>query len=68
MLIHFVRQRFIMKKYSFKAIIDGKEFFPKGFYYQGKFIILVGCEKSDHTIRRKEKITDVEIVVTENVG
>lgn len=48
-----------MKKYSFKAIIDGKEFFPKG-------LILVGCEKADHTIRRKEKITDVEIVVTEN--
>ena len=57
-----------MKKYSFKAIIDGKEFFPKGFYYQGKFIVLVGCEKADHTIRRKEKITDVEIVVTENVA
>lgn len=56
-----------MRKYSFKAIIDGKEFFPKGFYYQGKFIILVGCEKSNHTIRRKEKITDVEIMVTENV-
>lgn len=62
-LIYAVRQRFIMKKYSFKAIIDGKEFFPKGFYYQGKFIILVGCEKSNHTIRRKEKIEDVEIFV-----
>ena len=57
-----------MKKYSFKARIDGKEFFPKGFYYQGKFIILVGCEKADHTIRRKEKITDVEIVVNEIVA
>lgn len=57
-----------MRKYSFKAIIDGEEFFPKGFYYQGKLIILVGCEKSNHTIRRKEKITDVEIVVTENVA
>ena len=55
-----------MNKYSFRAIIDGKEFFPKGFYYQDKFIILVGCEKENHTIRRKEKITDVEIVVTEN--
>lgn len=63
-----VANRKIMRKYSFKAIIDGKESFPKGFYYQGKFIILVGCEKSDHTIRRKEKITDVEIVVTENVA
>ena len=55
-----------MKKYSFKAIIDGVEFYPKGFYYQGKFIILVGCEKQNHTIRRKEKITDVEIWITEN--
>ena len=43
-------------------------FFPKGFYYQGKFIILVGCEKANHTVRRKEKITDVEIVITENVA
>jgi hypothetical protein len=57
-----------MRKYSFKAIIDGEEFFPKGFYYQGKFIILVGCEKANHTIRRKEKITDVEMVVIENVA
>jgi hypothetical protein len=55
-----------MNKYSFVAIIDGKELFPKGFYYQGKSIILVGCEKSNHTIRRKEKTTDVEIIVTEN--
>jgi hypothetical protein len=47
-----------MKKYNFKAIINSKEFFPKGFYYQDKFIILVGCEKLNHTIRRKEKITD----------
>jgi hypothetical protein len=45
-------------------VIDGKEYFPKGFYYQGKFIILVGCEKSNHTIRRKERISDVEITVT----
>ena len=56
------------RKYSFKAVINGKEFYPKGFYYQGKFIVLVGCEKSDHTIRRKEKTSDVEIVVTENVA
>jgi hypothetical protein len=52
-----------MKKYKFKAIIDGKEYFPKGFYYQGKFIILVGCEKDNHTIRRKELISDVEVIV-----
>jgi hypothetical protein len=57
-----------MKKYSFKAVIGGNEFFPKGFYYQGKFIILVGCEKSNHTIRRKEKITDVQIEVKEKVN
>jgi hypothetical protein len=57
-----------MKKYSFKAVIGGNEFFPKGFYYQGKFIILVGCEKSNHTIKRKEKITDVQIEVKEKVN
>jgi hypothetical protein len=55
-----------MNKYSFKAIINNKEYFPKGFYYQGKYIIIVGCIKADHTIRRKEKITDVNIIVTEN--
>lgn len=54
-----------MRKCSFKAVIDGKKFFPKGFYYQGKFIILVGCEKTGHTIRRKERVEDVEILVTE---
>lgn len=52
-------------KYTFKAIIDKKEFFPKGFYYQGNFIILVGCTITDHSIRRKEKISDVEIIVEE---
>jgi hypothetical protein len=54
-----------MKKYKFKAIIDGVEYNPKGFYYQGKFIILVGCEKSNHTVRRKELISDVEVIVSE---
>lgn len=54
-----------MKKYSFKAIIDGVEYYPKGFYYQGKFIIIVGCEKENHTIRIKRKITDVTIIVNE---
>lgn len=52
-----------MNKYSFKAIIDGKEFFPKGFYYQGEYIILVGCEKSGHTTRRKDRINSVEIQI-----
>lgn len=34
--------------------------------YQGNFIIHVGCEKANHTIRRKEKIEDVKIFVIEN--
>lgn len=54
-----------MKKYKFKAIIDNQEYFPKGFYYQDKYIILVGCEIVGHTVRRKEKIKDVEIIITE---
>ena len=54
-----------MRKYSFKAIIDGKTHYPKGFYYQGNHIILVGCEKTNHTIRVKEKITNVDIIVLE---
>jgi len=55
-----------MRKYSFRAIVNNVEVFPKGFYYQGKYIILVGCEKSNHTIRRKERICDVEIFITEH--
>ena len=54
-----------MRKYSFKAIVNGKEYFPKGFYYQGKYIILVGCEKANHTVRQKELIKDVEIIIFE---
>lgn len=54
-----------MKKYKFIAIIDGIEYFPKGFYYQDKHIILVGCTKENHTIRRKEKIENVEITINE---
>lgn len=54
-----------MKKYKFKAIINGVNLFPKGFYYQGKHVILVGCEIKNHTIRRKEKIEDVQIIITE---
>ena len=53
----------IMKIYKFIAIISGKEYYPKGFYYQGKYIILVGCVKENHTIRRKELIEDVEITI-----
>jgi hypothetical protein len=54
-----------MKKYKFEAIINGKKYFPKGFYYQGKYVVLVGCEKENHTIRRKEKIGDVELNIIE---
>lgn len=54
----------IERKYKFKAIINDVTLCPKGFYYQGKHIILVGDEKLDHTIRRKEKIEDVFIEVT----
>lgn len=55
-----------MKKYRFIATINGNSFFPKGFYYQGKYIILVGDIVENHTIRRKEKIEDVEIEVIES--
>ncbi|MFA6089899.1 MAG: hypothetical protein WC755_08630 [Candidatus Woesearchaeota archaeon] len=55
----------IKRKYGFRAVVNGEEIFPKGFYYQGNFIILVGDEKRGDTIRRKEKISDVEIIVTE---
>lgn len=53
-----------MRKYNFKAKIGNEELYPNGFYYQGNFIVLVGCEKKGHTFRRKEKIEDVEIFVT----
>lgn len=52
-----------MKKYIFKVIIGDEVLYPKGFYYQGKYVIIVGCEKSGHTIRRKELLTDVEIII-----
>ena len=57
-----------MIKYSFRALVNGEEIFPKGFYYQGKHIILVGCTILNHTIRRKEKISDVVIFITENLN
>lgn len=49
------------KKFEFKATIGNQTYFPKGFYYQGKFVVLVGCTKTDHTIRRKVKIEDVKL-------
>jgi len=54
-----------MKRYKFLANVNGKEVHPKGFYYQGKHIILVGDTVENHTIRRKEKIEDVEIHIFE---
>ncbi len=56
-----------MKKYKFKATINSEILYPKGFYYQGKFIILVGCEIRNHTIRRKERIENVNIEISEDV-
>ena len=53
-----------MRKYKFKAIIDNVEYYPKGFYYQRNNIILVGCEIKNHTIRRRERIEDVDIFIT----
>lgn len=50
-------------KYKFEAIIGTKTLYPKGFYYQNKHIILVGCTLQNHTIRRKELIEDVEIKI-----
>jgi hypothetical protein len=54
-----------MKRYEFIATINGEKLYPKGFYYQGKFIILVGCTKKNHTIRRKERVEDVKIEIKE---
>lgn len=56
----------IVKTYSFIAKIGKTIIKPKGFYYQGKNIILVGDVDKNHTIRRKEKISDVEITIIEN--
>ncbi len=54
-----------MKKYKFIAKIGTETLYPKGFYYQGKFIILVGCEIRNHTVRRKERIETVNIEIIE---
>lgn len=52
--------------YKFIATINGIKYYPKGFYYQGKYVILVGCTIKDNTIRRKELITDVEIEIIQD--
>lgn len=55
-----------MEKIEFKIIIGKEILYPKGFYYQGNNIIIVGCNIKNHTIRRKEKISDVIIEILNN--
>lgn len=51
-------------KYHFFAEIGGKQYYPKGIYYQGKkHIILVGDVNTDSTVRRKELIDDVKLSI-----
>lgn len=50
-------------KYRFMATIGEETVFPKGFYYQKNHIILVGDIVHNHTIRRKERIEDVDISI-----
>jgi hypothetical protein len=56
-----------MKKYNFTVILNsGETLTPKGLYYQGKNLIVVGCEKSDHTVRRKLSTEEIkDILITE---
>ena len=54
-----------MKKFKFTAKVGSQTLHPKGFYYQGKYVILVGCTIKNHTIRRKEIIGDVDIKIEE---
>lgn len=49
--------------YSFIARIGKEVLKPKGFYYQGKHIILVGDAEKGHTIRRKELISEVHLTL-----
>lgn len=53
----------LIKKYNFIAKVNNETIYPKGFYYQKKYIILVGCEIKNHTIRRKELIENVNITI-----
>jgi hypothetical protein len=55
-----------MTTFNFVAKVGKTTYTPKGFYYQGKYVILVGCVKEGHTVRRKFDIKDVEIIVQEN--
>ena len=54
-----------MTTFNFVAKVGKTTYTPKGFYYQGKYVILVGCVKEGHTVRRKFEIKDVEIIVQE---
>ena len=58
----------MVRKYKFIAKIGKETFEPKGIYYQGKFVILVGDVAKDHTIRRKERIQDATIEILEENG
>ena len=55
-----------MIKYKFKVTIGNEIIYPKGFYYQGKYVIIVGDVLKEHTIRRKELIEDVKIEIWES--
>ena len=65
-----------MKKYSFSVkvskeseIFPGREYQPKGFYYQGmkkQYVILVGNEASGDTTRIKLFTDHVNITVSED--
>lgn len=50
-------------QYRFVAKVGNSIYYPKGFYYQGKFVILVGCVNLGHSIRKKYPIKDVDITV-----
>jgi hypothetical protein len=54
--------------YKFTVTIGPETYHPKGFYYQGKYIILVGDVDKNHTIRRKERIEDVEIKIKKSTA
>jgi hypothetical protein len=56
-----------MKRYKFTVTLNsGETITPKGLYYQGKTLVVVGCEKSEHTVRRKLTIEEIkDILITE---
>ena len=52
------------RRYEFRAVVNGRVYRPKGFYYQGRHVILVGDADSGHTIRAKHQARDVDIEVS----